>query len=464
MYKPQTHEGVWWLPEQPLRRVRGTLALAESSFTLEVMDPLAPREIEPGKSYPLGYRVDAPVILGEVGSTPVTVLDATAFSMAPLAAEETWYVGLALFGDHVDPQTTYDQVRVMTEHLDDFAQTPFVQPDIEKDATGDWRKIRLEVERIVIASGDVPGVGSVEIGSDPDYDHGGRHGDVGLRGELRLTSDTPIFHDEAIDQAGKLRALVRLATGCPCAITTLTLRLTGTGSLVKVLRLMAAVGRKPCERGTGLGRQLFTSAQLPAGAETFPRWWEMTEHYERGWMLLTVHDDGRYPNVGERLAGYARAIEALHHADFGPPKLAAEEQDERTTRVLEVVPDELQTWVEGLLQMSTPPQFRHRILAVLDYLGPSGLELCGGDPDAFAQAVTATRNFVIHPKVKDRGVIKDVQGQMWVGSALYWIGHCYLVKRLGVTEDELSTLIQRVPGTHEVVDRMKALMAPPSSE
>jgi hypothetical protein len=187
----------------------------------------------------------------------------------------------------------------------------------------------------------------------------------------------------------------------------------------------------------------------------------MTEHYERGWMLLTVHDDGRYPNVGERLAGYARAIEALHHADFGAPKLAEEEQDERTKRVLEVVPDDLRVWVEGLLERSTPPQFRHRILAVLDYLGPPGLELCGGDPDAFAQAVTATRNFVTHPKVKARGVIKDVQGQVWVGSALYWIGHCYLVKRLGMHEDQLNVLIQRVPGTFEVVDRMKALMANP---
>jgi Apea-like HEPN/ApeA N-terminal domain 1 len=438
--------------------------LAESSFTLELSGSLEERNIEPGKAYPVGYRVHAPVILGEVASGPVTLLDAAAFVMAPFVEEETWYVGLALLGDHVEQDTTYDQIRVATEHLDDFALTPFVKPEFERDDTGDWRRIRLEVERIVRASGHVPEVGLVEVGADPDYEHGGRHGDVGLRGELRLTTLTPVDQEQAIEQAGKLRALVRLATACPCAITALTLRRSHTGSLVKVLRLTAAVGRKPCERGTGIGRQLFTVAQLPAGPETFALWWEMVERYQRGWTLLTVHDDGRYPNVGERLAGYARAIEAMHHADFGPPQLADEEQDERTKRVLAVVPDDLRDWVQGLLQNSTPPQFRHRILQVLNYLGSPGSELCGGDPDAFAQAVTSTRNYITHPKVKAKGIITDVQGQLWIGSSLYWIGHCYLVKRLGVTDDDLGLLIERIPGTYEVIQQMRVLMASPRTE
>jgi hypothetical protein len=463
MFNPQSHDGEWWLPMSPNNRVRGTLTLEENNFTLQLHGLLLQQEIEPGQSHPIGNRVQSPLIYGRVEEDDVTLLDTATFSMRPLATVEIWYVRLAMFGDHVEPDSKYDQVRVVTEHLDDFAVTPFVSPEIEKDSAGDWQKVGLEISRIVVTTGDVPEVGSVEIVSEPDYRHGGRHGDLGLRGELRLTTVAPVTHDEAIEMAGKLRALVRLATGCPCATTVLTLRREDSGSLLRVLRLMAAIGRKPCERGSGIGRQLFTAANLPNGADTFDRWWHMVERYERGWTLLTVHDDGRYPNVGERLAGYARALEALHHADYGAPNLAEERQDERSKRVLAAVPDDLEAWVAALLQKSTPPQFRHRILEVLKYLGDSGLRLCGGNPEIFALAVTSTRNFITHPKVKEKGVIKDVQGQLWVGSALYWIGFCYLVKKLGMTDDELASAVQRVPSLFDVTHHMDSLFAPVSN-
>jgi len=301
-------------------------------------------------------------------------------------------------------------------------------------------------------------MGRVEANLEVDVAGERSSSTLGLRSEWKLNPEAPIEIFDAMTQVGTLRDLVRLSCHCECALTSIWIHTAQDADALRVIRPLTSVGRAPCER-SGFGRLFFTARLLPYGAETFARWWEMRTRYARAWTLLTVHDDGRFPNVGERFAVYARALEVLHHTDFATPKLAESERDDRIARALDAIPDDLKEWAEPLLQAAYAEYFRARMEEVVRSMGSVGSRLCGGNVEAFARSVTKTRNAIVHPPSADSRAVLDSHGQFWVGSALYWLGHSYLVMKLGMPEDELNRRLNTLPGTAEVEERMKQILS-----
>lgn len=426
MFEPESHDGTWWRPDEPARRLAGRLVLEEGSLTLRTDSPLIQFEPEPGiHSYPFGVWTELPLVHGDADGTPVTLIDVAGISMAVPAVQvnEIWHARFALFGAHVDAEALYDQVKMTCEHLDEFIGVPAMLPRLEWSDDGELLRASAEVSRATVASGDIPGVGRVEASLEVDMAGSQSGSTIGLRSQWKLTPEAPTQLPDAISQVGRLCDLVRLSCHCECALTSVWVRTAQSADDVRVISPLASIGRAPCQR-SGFGRLFLTARRMPLGDGTFARWWEIRARYARAWTLLTVLDDGRFPNVGERFATYARAMEALHHADFHAK------------------------------------DFRVRVEEVLRAMGSVGIRLCGGDIEAFAGAVTKMRNDIIHPPATGSRTVLDSHDQFWVGSALYWLAHCYLVLRLGMTEGDLDKRLDTLPGAGEVEARMRERFAP----
>ena len=309
VFEPESHDGTWWRPDQPARRLAGRLVLEEGSLTLRIDSPLIQSEPEPGiHSYPFGVWTELPLVHGDADGTPVTLIDVAGLSMAVPAVQvnEVWHARFALFGAHVDAEALYDQVKMACEHLDEFIGVPAMLPRLKWNDDGELLRASAEVSRATMASGDIPSVGRVEASLEVDTAGSQSGSTVGLRSQWKLTPEAPTQLLDAIPQVGRLCDLVRLSCHCECALTSVWVRTAQSADDLRVISPLASVGRAPCER-SGFGRLFFTARRLPLDDGTFARWWEIRTHYARAWTLLTVHDDGRFPNVGERFAAYARA-------------------------------------------------------------------------------------------------------------------------------------------------------------
>jgi hypothetical protein len=115
----------------------------------------------------------------------------------------------------------------------------------------------------------------------------------------------------------------------------------------------------------------------------------------------------------DRFTEYAKAIEVLHHGEFGTSEAAEAERDERVQRALDALPFDLVEWATPLLEQSTPPIARHRLMEVVRALGAAGEAIVGGDVEAFALRAVMTRNFITHRS--DNAAKKAVYGiqRLW---------------------------------------------------
>ena len=202
---------------------------------------------------------------------------------------------------------------------------------------------------------------------------------------------------------------------------------------LRVLRRMAAVGREPCSRNR-FGRCIFSARVLPSSLDTFNLWWNLRERHSQGWRMLTLLDDTRRASVCEHLGIYLprRALEALRQKDFGHPQ--TRESRERDERVQASIGGDSRRscWLgraaSGSLHASgvSSPHCGAGRVARYGWSAPCRRtrKVCTG---GFRHPVMA----VIHPEHKPSSHALDQYWQYWVGSAMKWLGHAYLVRGLG---------------------------------
>jgi len=463
VFDPETHEGTWWLPDAPQRTFRGRLVFDAGLLELAIDDSLFEPTVEPGiYSFEgsFGVWLEVPAVHGLVDDQPVTLLQLGGLSMAMPGAfkvNEEWHAQFAIFGEHLDPDSTFDRIDLTLEHLDEFIGVGPVIPNLS-GRDEEIEAVDAVAKRLSVTTGEVIGAGRVEFFVRARFSVANNATTIGNVGQVRFVATEPIALGELFVHAGRLRELVRLSTHCECAITSAYVGPAGRSVGLRVLRPLTSVGRRPCTRGAS-HNMFFTVRTIPGGSGAFDVWWSLRDRYRRAWSLLTVHDDGRFPNAGERFAAYVRAVEALHYVDFSTPRIAVAEKDERVAEALDALPPHLREWAEPLLTKAYADFFRARLRELIIYLGVVGTRLVGGDIEAFIDAATKTRNEVIHPPPEQRKGLDEI-GQIWMGTALYWIAHCYLVVRLGMSPDDLNRRLDRMPGAREVEERMRTNLEP----
>lgn len=455
-----SYEGTWWLPERPDRKIRGTLHVGGEPFVLATTDALVLPEPTEGP-HPLAVWMHLPRVLGTAdGNTPITLYDVAGLSMFAWGAaevRESWSTGTVLLGEHTDVDQAFAEVWARPEHMDDFVRSSVIQT-VLRDADGKFVGYEARAERIVLAEGVVPEVGTVKISIEPESKDTANGIALQRPGWLSVCFEAPVNYDEAYRTARRLRDLVRLATGCRCELLAVDVRMAEDGPDLGLLRWQGETALDPCEQA-GQYRLLFDAYSLPAGPETFSKWWSIREHHEPAWRLLTNFDDQRVVHLNEKFAVLARAIEGLHEADLPRPVLAKDERDERVERALDALPDDLKEWAAVLLEASTPPYFKHRVREIIKAIGPAGERLSGGDPEKFGMGVAATRNWIIHPRQKHSSHVLDEPERYWVANALRLIAQLYLGRALGMSEENLNARLGLLRGGDEIADRVRAIFA-----
>jgi hypothetical protein len=453
MLEEHSFEGEWWVPQVPARRVPGTLVFSGDGFMLTTKGALLspPDGLGGGVIEDILELADIAVVLGKADSGPhITLLAVHGRRwMLPsgpgIRVTEVWRPETALIGGHVPASARFDEILVRTEHLDAWAGTPDVEGMVSFDEDGRLIQAKHKAVHHILDRANLPGFGII-LEARPENRASEGERSLRQRAWFSVRPEAPVPVDEALACAGLLRGFLRLAVGRPCALESVRLRATEcpahTGPVwVDVLQRTTALLRGPAKRVNPLDL-LFRRDTIPGGFESgLGRWIEIRARYGRALGLLTASDDARVIDAEEHLVGASRAIEVVHAADFGVTPTATAERDDRVERALLALPEDLKDWARPLLEASTPPVARHRLLEIVGTLGKTGEWLAGDDPERFAAYVIATRNFLVHPSASPpRRLISDAHDVFSFGRALRWLANLYLLQKLGIDQPSLDAL------------------------
>jgi hypothetical protein len=461
--------GKWWVPRDPTRAIPGDLVYSGERFDLNVYGTLLPpAEIPFDVGTDIWQYRELPVVHGQSndGEKMVTLIGCgglVAAAPAGFGVEihgECWHVNAAVVGAHLPMAPLFDRVDFQLEHLDEWAAVPHLERTITRDDEGQAATCSIEAAEQHLDSGTVVGIGTFDVAARPVFNIEGRHGDVALQGRIRLIPETPIGWSAAFAAAIRFRDLVRLATGHRCGITSLKVRSAdanelGTNLWSELLIRTPAMLRDRDEPVRSW-EMLCRLHDLPGGlAAALPRWWTLRERYGRVWELLTGQDEASFLDVAERFVASVRALETLHAIDGDGSSAAKRERDDRVERALAALPADLVEWAQPLLEESTPPFARHRVMEIIRSLGQTGNVLAGCNVELFAQRVVATRNDLVHPPVgKSKATVLIDEERFWHGKALCWISALYLLQVLGISHDQLAARLTTNVNFRRVVDKM----------
>jgi hypothetical protein len=431
MLEPRTYEGEWWIPGQRDSKHRGVLEFTADRFDLNVDGGLIKRP-RPGRgATPVGWEdVEVPVIHGETNEGSVSLLDCSGTVPTHdfgLVTSQRWWPRRMLLGAHVEVATRYDRLVMTTEHLDEWAGTPPIERDLDHDA-GAMSAVTVRAERQVLEEVDVRDVGRVSVVAFPRYEIRRLDASVELAAQVVVEPPTALLVDACLQTADLVRSFLRLCMGTQTAITELSIREVGSSRPLRMIYRSVALGGKASSQQKR--HDMFAARQdLPEGlGRALEAWAELLARHDQAWFRLCATDFVKLTNVDEAFTSYCQALETLHGGDFSRPVLADEERDERISRALAALPADLAGWAEPLLEASSSPVFRHRIIELVQATRPVGDPFTGGDVEEFAARVSATRNPLTHPRARrSPRFIADQDLRFEFGRALHFIGVAYLL-------------------------------------
>jgi len=194
------------------------------------------------------------------------------------------------------------------------------------------------------------------------------------------------------------------------------------------------------------------------------RWLQLHDECQRALEPLRDVLEDPFPSQVDRFVAYAKAAEGLHAALYGSVPTAVQERDERVSRALASLPDDLVEWARPLLEHSTPPVARHRILALIGEAGPLANSLVADDPEGFAFRVVQTRNFLTHPTRGQKKAILTALDLHLHAEALIWLVRITFLGALGFSIDEVETMVRDTRGFLDAEHGMVQFVARIASE
>jgi len=453
-------EGTWWIPGERDLGQRGVLEFTADRFNLTLEGGLIERPKPGPGATPVGWEeVTVPVIHGEMDDQIVSLLDCSGSVPTHdigLVTAQNWWPRLMVLDGHADQATRFDRLIMSTEHLDEWAGTPTIERELDHDA-GVATAVAVRAERQVLEEVDVQDVGRVSVVAFPTYEIRRLNASVALAARVVVEPAAALSVDVCLETAELVRSFLRLCIGTQTAITELHVREVGSSrSMGLVYRSIAFGGKSSSQQKR---HDMFAARpDLPGGlGRALESWARQLSRHDQAWFRLCATDFVKLTNVDETFTAYCQALETLHSGDFPCTVLADDERDERIKRALTALPVDLVGWAEPLLEASSPPVFRHRVIEMVQAVGPIGELFTGGDVGEFAARVSATRNPLTHPRAKrSRKFIADQDLRFEFGRALHLVGVAYLLHAVGVPVDDIAERFARSSSVQMVIARLRA--------
>lgn len=389
------------------------------------------------------------VLLGELATgVDVTLIDCTGLaSVAPLSRGEVWWPRAAVLGMHLTApeERRFDRVTVELEQLPAFAGDPGIGVCVEEQ-NGTIIRVALEAERRVLESA-VVGDTTTEVVVAPLLGIGHAEGRLKIAVKFEIALSSPVhWHEAWTDWAIRLRDLLSLLSGMPCAVQRVTLRRSSagapdqTGTLLRRTNDLRRHSAKPVRTDDFVLR----AGDLPGGFEAGLQAWSALYTRRRvaiKEMMDVLHEPFAY--VEDRFLASTRAIAPLLNDDTKSASAAAAQSEHEAwlARVRQALPDELRDGVIARLEPDGPND-RHRLVSLIEGLYPIGAWLTGNEPETFAARVFATRAQFVHPRRKPRSKILEAQDLVTHTRALGWLLRAWLISELGMPPADLATRLR----------------------
>lgn len=449
-----TAEGQWWLPDDPDRRVPGTLDFNADGLELVLYDALRKFEMPEDKVVGVAepeWEVE-PVLHGRArDGRDFTLLEVGGANLkGPFhEVKEVYRPAMALAGCHTGSDL-FSEVWCDFDYLDAWADPPSITDDDYRD------EVTARLAKVEIAKAQVGDV-SVRLVTGVQGTSGGSRVDLSRWTSFAGTPANPRPARELVNEFVRpLQDLLMFCIGRSVRLTS--------------LRLMPIDLE---DRREGSAEAFFNATQFPASrTPTFAdienytaptilsfrrspvaperlliRWFELWSMHREALNLLLSPLYAPFMYSEHGFASTFQSAEALHDLVLATRDVGKAEHRQRVNDVLSVLndaglDDAAIDWASSVLQSKNDKPLWRKIEDLVKSTGAVGEAVLAADA-AFGRTTAAARTGVSHG-----GATKtlDAVARYWYGQALRWVVRARLLMELLGDEDEAQRrVVSREP-------------------
>jgi hypothetical protein len=433
------HRGTWWIPEQPERRISGTLTLQDGP-RLVLESALVERYLpNPGESAAFGS--DTPdehgVIHGELlADGPITIFDTWGGSFGiPTAflSSETWHGAAVWLGGHLPAGSHFNRVEMSTDLLLDWLGIS-------------GHSLTIGPGRVVVESKDIE-LFSLDYGHR--FELWSRFNFSNDGGEFSLSnfaswvvelSHSMTLRELLAEVVGPLQDLGSFGSMHPHRVVALYLEPVGFEESGELITRLRGDGIPPRQVRLPVFEQLIplTSIGLSRLRSVLPGWMQTYKTLRPIISRLLAIDYAPFIYEGHRSANVIQAAEGLHRALWDRTSLPPDEHAKRVDDALAGASggpenwteplQEAKSWARPLLEGKNDLSQRTRLLEVVEQARNVGFPFVVPDVDKYVKALLKLRNAPAH----GGSTSGDPEVNYWMIEGLRWMLRTILMHEIGL--------------------------------
>jgi hypothetical protein len=453
-------QGVWWLPDNPERKLVGTLTYSpRDGGELELVGGFAGLQ----ELVSDGWVTAPSVILGEEqDGKKITLLHCVqkAWAMGGGYATCSFSAQVVCLGAHyaTRQEMAFDGLSVHYSHLNEWAAQSF----FDFEGEGDLRRVTHSKPKQVMAVIDDESVVSIRSSFSQRWDYSPPRAvtieydaNVGLELADRAT------FGEYTRLIQIVQVFLALAVGEPVhplyMTSTQPVQLADGRTAHLPVQIWARSPRiADTERAVSRDKMLFT---LPDIADRFApilnKWFENAELLEPVYNLYLGALSAPRMSEEPRFLSLTQAVESFHRRRYGGAYLSRDEYTPLYERLVESIPQSVaephRSALKSRLFYGNEFSLLRRVEETIDshqqFLGP-----IVKDRDSFAYQVKQTRNYLTHydEEIKNEGGVAEGADLFDLGQQLASVLEVCLLADLGFSEEELKRQAGIIASRREV--------------
>lgn len=452
MIKAVQYKGIWWLPDNPEKKVTGYLTFnLEDGLQLEVIGDFAEHD-KPS----LARLNDYDIILGlasdgktiTLTNCMATSAKSALFSFPVLA----FRAEIAFVGAHFQSgnEMLFKSVFIDYSYLNEWLSTS----GFSLQFSSDFRDFKIEYshpEKIEAAIDDECGISVVFSRTGPSLSKPGNKVSIKQNAHIKIEYTQDRSLDDYLTISGRLRDFLSLAVGRPIFPVKITAlaeanrrRLSDGQEYHPEIQIIFQMQHVPESSKTlNSWEMLFTFHHIKDELERFlSNWFGKADILAPVYRLYfgTIYNPSRY--LEDQFLSLTQAVESYHRRLTENQELPQEEHERRLAEIVDAVPLEYREWLKGRLSYSNEPNLRKRLKMLLDRFSPILGNLVG-NKGKFINKVVTTRNYLTHydPSLEGQAVRgEELLGLVTTLSALLKV--CLLVE-IGFGVEEVKDIVNR---------------------
>jgi hypothetical protein len=437
--------GVWWLPQNPFRRVGGTLRYADhDGVTLSLMDVLQ-------ESNPQSFRME-PVIHGFAldldNGRPVSLRgcrqSATRMMSAGLKSE-SFRVERAFVGGYLASESDFSftgislKLHGLVEWAEGFTG---MNRSLYPDLTGMSRFVYKDPEPLtanVDNSRLILSVGASVSETTRSYE---------VREDATISvSSTHALNEEEWNRRFiyPLQNFVTLVMGRPSAIQDLRFRKErpeerfGPDFQLFASRIF---GITDAEKRESHSNPLFKVLEVKDRFEhVMRRWFDICQQFQDACNTFFGIIYSHRPLLEARFLAAAHALELYDRVQAAAQERISVE-NERRQAILSSIPDDDRMWLIARMLPAGVPPFSEIVARLYEEHARAMGPICSQDREGFVKACIDTRNYIVHHSCPEHGKVELSEDVVWLYERLSILMKLCLLAELGFLEAERLKFIQ----------------------